>query len=122
MRAIQFTHYGQPTVLEPVELPRPEAGTGEVLVRVAGTTFNEVDASIRAGYLTEVFPVDLPHVPGIDVSGTVVTVGEGVSAELVGQDIVAFLPMTRPGASAEFAVVPAQLIAPAPFTSTRWPG
>ena len=114
MRAIQFTHYGQPTVLEPVELPRPEAGPGEVLVRVAGTTFNEVDASIRAGYLTEVFPVDLPHVPGIDVSGTVVAVGEGVSAELVGQDIVAFLPMTRPGASAEVAVVPADLIAPAP--------
>ena len=45
MRAIQFTHYGQPTVLEPVELPRPEAGPGEVLVRVAGTTFNEVDAA-----------------------------------------------------------------------------
>ncbi|MDR6906434.1 NADPH:quinone reductase-like Zn-dependent oxidoreductase [Agromyces sp. 3263] len=114
MRAIQFTHYGEPTVLEPVELPRPEAGRGEVLVRVAGTTFNEVDASIRAGHLTQVFPVDLPHVPGIDVSGTVIAVGEGISAELVGQDIVAFLPMTRPGASAEYAVVPADLIAPAP--------
>jgi NADPH:quinone reductase-like Zn-dependent oxidoreductase len=114
MRAIQFTHYGQPTVLEPVDLPRPEAGAGEALVRVAGTTFNEVDASIRAGYLTEVFPVALPHVPGIDVSGTVVAVGEEVSPELVGQDIVAFLPMTRPGASADYAIVPADLNAPAP--------
>ncbi len=126
MRAIQFTQYGQPTVLETVELPRPEAGPGEVLVRVAGTTFNQVDATIRAGYLAEVFPVDLPHVPGIDVSGTVVAVGEGVPDDLVGRDIVAFLPMTGPGASAEYAIVPAELIAPAPKTIAlrmprRWP-
>ena len=47
MRAIQFTDYGQPAVLETVELPRPEAGPGEVLVRVAGTTFNQVDAAER---------------------------------------------------------------------------
>ena len=114
MRAIQFTRYGQPTVLETVELPRPEAGPGEALVRVAGTTFNQVDATIRAGYLAEVFPVDLPHVPGIDVSGTVVAVGEGVSADLLGRDVVAFLPMTRPGASAEFVSVPVELLASAP--------
>ena len=101
MRAIRFTHYGQPTVLDTVELPRPEAGSGEALVRVAGTTFNQVDATIRAGYLAQVFPVDLPHVPGIDVSGTVIAVGEGVPADLVGRDVIAFLPMTRPGASAE---------------------
>nr|WP_130354090.1 NADP-dependent oxidoreductase [Agromyces ramosus] len=114
MRAIQFTRYGQPTVLETVELPRPEAGPGEALVRVAGTTFNPVDATLRAGFLAEVFPVDLPHVPGIDVSGTVIAVGEGVSLDLVGRDVVAFLPMTRPGASAEYAIVPAELIAAAP--------
>ncbi|GAA1758930.1 NADP-dependent oxidoreductase [Agromyces humatus] len=114
MRAIQFTRYGQPTVLETVDLPRSEAGPGEALVRVAGTTFNQVDATIRAGHLAEAFPVDLPHVPGIDVSGTVVAVGEGAPAGLVGQDVVAFLPMTGPGASAEFAIVPAELIAPAP--------
>ena len=120
MRAIQFTHYGQPTVLETVELPRPEAGPGEVLVRVAGTTFNQVDATIRAGYLAEVFPVDLPHVPGIDVSGTVVAVGEGVPIDLVGRDVVAFLPMTGPGASAEYATVPAELIAPAPTVHSAW--
>ena len=114
MRAIQFTHYGQATVLEPVELPRPEAGPGEALVRVAGTTFNHVDATIRAGYLAEVFPVNLPHVPGIDLSGTVVAVGEGVSADVVGRDVVAFLPMTGPGASAEYVTVPVELLASAP--------
>lgn len=114
MRAIQFTRYGQSTVLETAELPRPEAGPGEALVRVAGTTFNPVDATIRAGYLAEVFPVDLPHVPGIDVSGTVVAVGDGSSADLIGRDVVAFLPMTRSGASAEYVTVPAELLAIAP--------
>ncbi|MGW4929704.1 NADP-dependent oxidoreductase [Agromyces sp. NPDC004153] len=114
MRAVQFTRYGRPEVLETVELPRPEAGPGEALVRVAGTTFNPVDATMRAGYLTEVFPVDLPHVPGIDVSGTVVAVGEGVPADLIGRNVFAFLPMTGPGASAEYAIVPAELLAPAP--------
>jgi NADPH:quinone reductase-like Zn-dependent oxidoreductase len=114
MHAVQFAGYGRPTVLESVEVPRPDAGPGEALVRVAGTTFNPVDATLRAGYLTEVFPVDLPHVPGIDVSGTVVAVGDGVPAELVGRDVVAFLPMTGPGAAAEYAIVPAELIAPAP--------
>ena len=114
MRAIQFTQYGEPSVLQTVDVPRPEAGPGEALVRVAGTTFNQVDATIRAGYLAEVFPVDLPHVPGIDVSGTVVAIGEGVSADLVGRDVVAFLPMIRPGASAEYVTVPAELLATAP--------
>lgn len=114
MRAVRFTRYGRPEVLETVEVARPAPGPGEALVRVAGTTFNPVDATVRAGYLTNVFPVDLPHVPGIDVSGTVVAVGEGVSEELVSRDVVAFLPMTGPGASAEYATVPGELIAPAP--------
>ena len=116
MRAIQFTHYGQPSVLETVELPIPEAGPGEALVRVAGTTFNQVDATIRAGYLTEVFPVDLPHVPGIDISGTVVAVGDGAPIDLVDRDVIAFLPMTGPGAAAEYAIVPVDLLARAPHS------
>lgn len=114
MRAIQFTHYGQPSVLATVERPIPEAGPGEALVRVAGTTFNQIDATIRAGYLTEVFPVDLPHVPGIDISGTVVAVGAGAPTDLVDRDVIAFLPMTRSGAAAEYAIVPVDLLARAP--------
>ena len=53
------------------------------------------------GLLGQVFPIDLPHVPGIDLSGTVVAVGEGVSADVVGRDVVAFPPMTGPAASAQ---------------------
>jgi len=114
MHAIQFTEYGDPSVLEAVELPRPTPGPGEVLVRVAGTTFNQIDATIRAGHLANVFPMELPHIPGIDVSGTVVAVGEGMAPDLVGLDVVAFLPLTSPGASAEYAIVTAELLATAP--------
>lgn len=114
MRATQYTRYGDPTVLDTVDVPRPEAGAGEALVRVAGTTFNQVDATIRAGYLAGAFPVEFPHVPGIDLSGTVVAVGPGAPADLDGRDVIAFLPMTAPGASAEYVTVPAELLAPAP--------
>ena len=72
MRTIRFSTYGGPSVLEAADIPRPAPGPGEALVRVAGTTFNQVDATIRAGYLAGAFPVELPHTPGIDVSGTVV--------------------------------------------------
>lgn len=116
MRAIRYTAYGDPTVLEGADVPRPVPGPGEALVRVAGTTFNQIDASIRAGFLVDVFPVELPHTPGIDVSGTVTDVGPGVGDELVGQQVIAFLPMTAPGSAAEYVAVPAEALAPAPHS------
>jgi NADPH:quinone reductase-like Zn-dependent oxidoreductase len=114
MRAIRFTAYGGPNVLETVEVPRPAPGRGEALVRVAGTAFNQVDATIRAGYLAGAFPIELPHTPGIDVSGTVVAVGDGALERIVGDDVIAFLPMTAPGSAAEYVTVPVELLAPAP--------
>ena len=114
MRAIRYSAYGDPTVLETVEVPRPVAGPGEALVRVAGTTFNDVDATIRTGDLANAFPIELPHTPGIDLSGTVVAIGPGVAGDLVGRNVIAFLSMTAPGAAAEYVTVPADSLAPAP--------
>nr|WP_092966731.1 NADP-dependent oxidoreductase [Agromyces sp. CF514] len=116
MRAIQFSTFGGPAVLSAVDVPRPVAGPGEALVGVAGTTFNQVDAAIRSGFMQGAFPIALPHTPGIDVSGTVVEVGTGVGGELVGRDVIAFLPMTAPGSAAEFVIVPAALLATAPVS------
>ncbi|MCD4523391.1 NADP-dependent oxidoreductase [Nocardioides sp. cx-173] len=116
MHAIRFTTYGGPEVLELAELAAPTPGPGQVLIQVAATTFNPVDATIRAGYLRDQFPLELPHVPGIDVSGTVTEVGRGVDQALVGTEVVAFLPMNRPGAAADYAVAPAELVATAPRT------
>jgi NADPH:quinone reductase-like Zn-dependent oxidoreductase len=83
-------------------------------VHVAGTSFNPVDATIRAGYLQQIMPVTLPHTPGIDVAGTVAALGEGVTGFTVGDRVVGFLPMTGAGAAAEYVLAPADVLAGAP--------
>ncbi|MGW0085858.1 NADP-dependent oxidoreductase [Streptomyces sp. NPDC003393] len=114
MKAVRFHAYGDSDVLVHEDADRPVAGAGQVVVRVAGTTFSPVDATIRAGFLREVFPLTLPHIPGIDVAGVIAEVGEGVSGWEAGDAVVAFLPMDRPGAAAEYALAPAVALAAAP--------
>jgi NADPH:quinone reductase-like Zn-dependent oxidoreductase len=114
MKAIRFHEYGDTDVLRYEDAEQPVPAAGEVRVRVAATTFNPVDGGIRGGYLQGPFPVSLPHVPGIDVSGTVDALGEGVTDLQVGDAVVGFLSMTADGASAEYVVTPAEILAPAP--------
>ncbi|WP_103343124.1 NADP-dependent oxidoreductase, partial [Amycolatopsis sp. CA-126428] len=59
-------------------------------------------------------PVVLPHTPGIDVAGTVDALGEGVDGLAVGDEVVGFLPMDRPGAAAEYVLAPAEALTAAP--------
>ena len=114
MKAVRFHEFGDSGVLRHEDVDTPRPGPGEVLVRVAATSFNGVDAGIRGGYLTGPFPVALPHTPGVDVSGTVEALGEGVTGPAVGTDVVGFLPIVGDGAAAELVVAPAELLAPAP--------
>jgi NADPH:quinone reductase-like Zn-dependent oxidoreductase len=116
MKAVRYHSYGDSDVLIYEEADRPVAGAGQVVVRVAGTSFNPVDAAIRAGLLQQVFPVAFPHVPNFDLAGVVAEVGEGVSGWSVGDAVVAFLPMTAPGAAAEYVAAPAEALAAAPRT------
>lgn len=114
MKAALFSRYGGSEVLENVDIARPAPGAGQVLVKVAATSFNPVDAGIRGGYLSEVFAVTFPHVPGVDVAGTIADVGEGVTHWHVGDEVVGFLPMDADGAAAEYVVAPAEVLAAAP--------
>ena len=114
MKAVRFHEYGEPGVLRYEDAERPHPGAGEVRIRVAATTFNPVDDGIRGGYLQGPFPVTLPHTPGIEVSGTVDALGDGVVGVAAGDDVIGFLPMTADGASAEYVVAPAEILAPAP--------
>jgi NADPH:quinone reductase-like Zn-dependent oxidoreductase len=116
MKAVRFHEYGSPGVLRYEEADRPRPGTGQVLIKVAATSFNPVDAGIRAGYLQQVFPVALPHTPGIDVAGTVADLGDSVTGPVIGDQVIGFLPMTQDGAAAEFVVAAAEVLAPAPTT------
>src|SRR6266568_3391412 len=114
MKAVRFHEYGAPDVLRYEEVEEPVPGPDEVRIRVAATSFNPVDAGIRGGFLREAFPVALPHVPGIDVAGTVDAVGANVTGRRVGDRVIGFLPMVADGAAAEYVVAPAQLLADAP--------
>jgi NADPH:quinone reductase-like Zn-dependent oxidoreductase len=111
---VRFHEYGGPEVLRYEDVDRPHPAAGQVLVRVGATSFNQVDAGIRSGFLQQVFPVALPHIPGIDVAGTLAEIGEGVAGWSVGEGVVGFLPMTEDGASAEFVLAPAELLTGAP--------
>lgn len=112
MRAVRFHEVGGPEVLRIEDVERPEPGAGEVLVQVAASAYNAADNGMRGGSLP--IPVQLPHVPGYDVSGTVVALGEGVEGLAVGDAVVGFLPMERDGGAAEYVVTPAEALVAAP--------
>ncbi|MFI1394011.1 zinc-binding alcohol dehydrogenase family protein [Streptomyces sp. NPDC020681] len=101
MRAIQVTEYGGPEVLRLAEVDAPEPGPGEVAVDVAyaGVNFAEIKAR-RTGYRVP----SLPFRPGLEVSGRIRTLGEGVTGLAVGQEVAAF---TVGGGYAEVALAPA---------------
>lgn len=114
MKAIRFHEFGSSEVLRYEDVDRPVPGAGEVLVRVAATSFNPVDDHIRAGVLAEMIPVALPYVPGIDLAGTVAELGTGVTGLEVGDRVVAMLPLDSAGGAAEYALAPAGSLARAP--------
>jgi NADPH:quinone reductase-like Zn-dependent oxidoreductase len=116
MKAVRYHSYGDSDVLVYEDADRPAAGSRQVVVKVAGAAFNPVDVAIRAGFMQQVFPVTLPHIPNFDVSGVIDEVGEGVSGWSAGDAVVAFLAMTAPGAAAEYVAVPADVLAAAPRT------
>ena len=116
MKAVRFHEYGEPQVLRLEEVDVPSPREGQVLVRVAATSFNGVDANIRAGRMQVPMPLKLPHTPGLDVAGTVDALGQGVEGLQVGDPVIGFLPFVDNGAAAEYVVAAAASLAPAPST------
>ncbi|GAB2580013.1 NADP-dependent oxidoreductase [Microlunatus antarcticus] len=114
MKAVRFHAYGDPSVLRLDDVEQPVPGPGQVRVRVTATSFNGIDANIRGGGMQGPIPVALPHTPGIDVAGTVDALGDGVTGLEPGGRVVGFLPMVDDGASADFVLAPADLLAAAP--------
>ena len=77
MRAVQLIEHGGPDALHVEDIPRPEPGDDELLIEVEAAGINPVDTYFRDGSYE---PVGLPFTPGVDFSGTVSAVGEGVEA------------------------------------------
>ncbi|MFJ2708294.1 NADP-dependent oxidoreductase [Streptomyces sp. NPDC087428] len=116
MKAIRFHEFGNSDVLRYEDVDRPVPGAGQVLVRVAATSFNPVDDHIRAGVMAEMLPIALPYVPGIDLAGTVAELGADVTGLEIGDRVVAMLPLDSAGGAAEYVLAPAESLAPAPRT------
>lgn len=110
MQASRFHEYGPPDVLRLEETPRPEPAEGQVLVRVDAAGVNPIDWKLRAGHLQAFMPVELPHIPGFDLAGTVEALGAGVAGFAVGDEVFGRGSATY----AQYAVAPANTLAPKP--------
>jgi NADPH2:quinone reductase len=105
MRAVRFHDYGSPDVLQVDEVPDPEPGPGEILVRVTAAGIGFADVQIRAGLMRSALPdLPLPYSPGFEVAGTVVAVGPDVDPAQIGRKVVG---ATGGGGYAETAILPA---------------
>ncbi|WP_031466351.1 NAD(P)-dependent alcohol dehydrogenase [Sciscionella sediminilitoris] len=118
MRAALYDEYGTPDVLYVGNVPKPEAGPGQVLVRVAATSVNGGELHARSGrirFLTGLWArgEQGPKRTGIDFTGEIAAVGPGVSGFAPGDRVWGVLGRAM-GSVAEFLAVPANRVAHAP--------
>ncbi|WP_313404062.1 NADP-dependent oxidoreductase, partial [Aeromicrobium sp.] len=123
MKAIGANRYGGPEVLEVVELPDPEPGEGEVLVRVHAAAVNPTDTYVRNGDRAkhQARQSPFPYVPGMDVAGVLEAIGPDTSTDLVVGDRVmaVVIPSGHHGAYSELLALPARSVAAAPANTTH---
>ncbi|CAH0144679.1 NADP-dependent oxidoreductase [Microbacterium foliorum] len=103
MRAFVLERYRQPIELR--EIPEPEVGDRDVLIRVEAVGLNQLDEKIRIGEFAQILPYSLPVVLGNDVAGTVIRVGRLVESFRPGDRVFARPDQGRMGAFAERAAV-----------------
>ncbi len=109
MTQVRFNGYGSPDVIEIETAPVPQPGSGQVLIEVAAAGINRPDCLQRAGGYPP--PPGATEIPGLEVSGTIVAIGEGVPASRIGEKTCA---LVISGGYAEYAVADAALCLPVP--------
>ncbi len=109
MRAVEITKPGGPEVLQMTQRPMPVAGHGQVVLKVAYAGVNRPDALQRAGMYAP--PPTASDLPGLEASGTVVAIADGVAGLSVGDQVCALLPG---GGYAEYVMTPAAHCLPVP--------
>lgn len=134
MRAAVIHEFGKPEALQVEDLPDPDPGPHEIIVRQSMTTVNHRDIWIRMGHPNPAFNVDLPIILGIDICGEVTEVGSEVDSPAVGDRVTInpYIPCERcdmclramfqycnnlniyNGSYTELAVVPAKNAIPVP--------
>ncbi len=115
MRALHVPAAGQRPQLS--DLPVPEPGEGQVLIRVKAAGLNAIDNGIAAGMMGEMMEHAYPLVLGRDAAGVVAATGPGVTGIAVGEEVfghVLLAPPIQAGTLAEYALLPAAGTAPKP--------
>jgi NADPH2:quinone reductase len=108
MKAIIIPQFGEASVLTQKEVATPQPGIGEVTIDVAYAGVNYAEVLFRKGVVED---LALPFVPGIEVSGTIREIGEGVTGVRVGQPVAA-LTIVNGGGYAEVVKVSEDLVIP----------
>jgi NADPH2:quinone reductase len=109
MTAIEITEPGGPEVLQPVSRAVPSPAAGEVLIKVVGAGINRPDVFQRKGGYPP--PPGAPDIPGLEVSGTIATVGTGVTSWQEGDAVCA---LVAGGGYAEYCAAPVEQVLPIP--------
>ena len=109
MKAIRIHEFGGPEVLKEEDVPAPEAGAGQALIRVYATSLNPIELKKASGKMQAIFPLQFPWIPGADVSGVIERVGENVTQFKTGDEVYGVSP--DGGAYAEFVAVETRRIA-----------
>jgi NADPH:quinone reductase-like Zn-dependent oxidoreductase len=117
MMAWRVHEFGPPEVMKFEQIPRPQPGPGEVLVKVAAAGVGPWDDWIRAG--KSALPQPLPLTLGSDLSGEIVTTGPGVSELRAGDQVYGVTNPRFIGAYAEYAVASAAMMANKPISITH---
>ena len=112
MKAVRFDEYGPVEVLDVRDVPVPEPGRGEVLVRVRAAGINPGEAKIREGALHERWPATFPSGQGSDFAGVVDRLGPDVTTFAPGDDVIGWVD-TR-SSQAEYVVAEAANLARKP--------
>jgi NADPH:quinone reductase-like Zn-dependent oxidoreductase len=110
MKAVLLHGYGSVDQLVYEEIPIPLAGAGEVLVKMASTSVNPIDYKIRRGDMQKIMPLQLPFIPGYDLAGQVVALGEGVTSVKLDAMVMGVTEHTY----SEYVVCKAEILAPIP--------
>ncbi|MEU6674269.1 NADP-dependent oxidoreductase [Streptomyces sp. NPDC046925] len=101
MKRVSFAEFGGPDVLQLIEAEEPHAGPGQIRIAVRAAGVNPVDWRIREGQVLGAHPTELPSGVGLDASGVVDEVGEGVEGVAIGDHVFG----EGHGTYAEFAVL-----------------
>jgi NADPH2:quinone reductase len=109
MIAIEIRQPGGPEVLVPTERPIPDAGAGEVLIKVAAAGVNRPDVMQRLGRYPP--PPGASDIPGLEIAGTIVAIGAGAARFATGDHVCA---LVSGGGYAEYCVAPEPQVLPAP--------